>query len=107
VVNAVGSDRPGIVSGVTKLVVNAGGNVGASQAAKLGSHFGLMMLISVPKSQSASLQSALAAMEGMSTTCYTTSDPRAVEITPRIACEFISQLVIFIFLLFAASIDIN
>ena len=85
--NAVGVDRPGIVSDLTKMVVNAGGNVGESQAAKLGSHFGLMMLISVPKIQSGVLQNALSSMEGMSTSCYLTGDPDAVEVTPHIGCK--------------------
>lgn len=48
VINAVGQDRVGIVSDITGLVIDVGGNVGESQAAKLGSHFSLMMLVTVP-----------------------------------------------------------
>lgn len=84
VVNAVGSDRPGIVSDLTEIVVNAGGNVGESIASRLGSYFGLMMLVSVPKGKSTNLQSALKSMSNMSTTCYSTSNPNEMEITPRI-----------------------
>lgn len=84
VVNAVGSDRPGIVSDITKRVVDAGGNVGESQAAKLGSHFGLMMLISVPKEKREKLEMDLEKMVDMTTTCFETGDPHAVEVTPRI-----------------------
>lgn len=78
IVNAVGPDRVGIVSGLTKLVVDKGGNVGESQASKLGSHFGLMMLVSVPKASSSELQNAVKGIEGMSTTCFVTDDPHAV-----------------------------
>jgi glycine cleavage system transcriptional repressor len=84
VVNAVGPDRPGIVSDLTKLVVNQGGNVGESIASRLGAHFGLMMLISVPKSKSMELQDAVKGMADMSTTCYTTTNPDAVEVKPRV-----------------------
>lgn len=84
VLNAVGPDRPGIVSEMTKLVVDHGGNVGESQASRLGSHFGLMMLVTIPKSQSSALQTAVVDMPGMSTTCYVTGDPDAVEVTPKV-----------------------
>lgn len=86
VVNAVGPDRVGIVSNLTELVVQKGGNVGESQASRLGSHFGLMMLVSVPKKGNASieLQDALQNIEGMSTTCYTTDDPNAIMTSPKV-----------------------
>jgi len=83
----VGPDRPGIVSDFTKLVVDQGGNVGESQASRLGSHFGLMMLIAIPKTKSDSLQTAVTAMPGMSSSCYITGNPHAVEITPKVGCE--------------------
>lgn len=82
--NAVGPDRPGIVSEMTKLVVDHGGNVGESQASRLGSHFGLMMLVNVPKSQSGALQAAATGMSGMTTSCYVTGNPDTVEVTPRV-----------------------
>jgi glycine cleavage system transcriptional repressor len=84
VVNAVGPDRPGIVSDLTKLVVDQGGNVGESIASRLGTHFGLMMLISVPKTKSLELQDAVKGMADMSTTCYATTNPDAVEVKPRV-----------------------
>eukprot|EP00979_Chaetoceros_neogracilis_P018385 scaffold10583_cov290-Chaetoceros_neogracile.AAC.4 len=80
----LGPDRPGIVSEFTKIVVDEGGNVGESQASRLGSHFGLMMLVKVPKSHKESLQAAVEGMSDMSTTCYTTSDPDAVQVTPKV-----------------------
>jgi len=83
IVNAVGPDRPGIVSDLTKLVVDKGGNVGESQASRLGSHFGLMMLISVPKVSSDELQTAVKSMNGLSTSCFITDDPNAITASPR------------------------
>lgn len=80
-VNAVGMDRPGIVSDITHQVTKAGGNIGSSQSSKLGSHFGLMMLVSVPQEQSQSLQTTLANMDnGMTTSCFITTDPNSISI---------------------------
>ena len=89
IINAVGPDRPGIVSDVTKLVVEQGGNVGESQASKLGSHFGLMMLIEIPKGKVEVLQEAVTKISDISTSCYLTNDPNAVEIVPKVGCESI------------------
>jgi len=90
VVNAVGKDRTGIVSELTKLVTDAGGNVGDSQAAKLGSHFSLMMHLSVPSGRAEALRNALegCVLEGMSVICFEDDavDPNAVEVTPKIGC---------------------
>lgn len=83
VINAVGLDRPGIVSDITKLVVDQGGNVGESQASRLGSHFGLMMLVEIPNEKSEALQNAVNEMKEMNTTCYDTGDPNTVQVTPE------------------------
>lgn len=88
VINSVGVDRPGIVSEITKFVVDAGGSIGASQAAKLGSHFGLMMLVSIPEDQTGSLQNALTKFKDMTTVCYVTTDPKAVSVQPRAGCKY-------------------
>ena len=48
-INVVGEDRRGIVSDVSKQVLGVGGNVGESQAAKLGKYFSLMMKVDVPE----------------------------------------------------------
>ena len=80
-VNAVGMDRPGIVSDITHQVTKAGGNIGSSQSSKLGSHFGLMMLVSVPQEQSQSLQRTLANMDnGMTTSCFLTTNPDSISV---------------------------
>ena len=79
VVNAVGADRPGIVSEVTKHVVDHGGNVGESQAAKLGHYFSLMMLCTVPTSHYESFQKSMTDLKGMNATIFA-ADP---EVTTR------------------------
>ena len=86
--NAVGPDRPGIVSDLTKLVVDQGGNVGGSRAQKLGSHFGLIMLVSIPKNNSMKLQEAVKSVSDMTTSCYITNDPNKTEVTPSVGCRF-------------------
>ena len=86
IVNSLGIDRTGIVSDLSKLVTDAGGNVGESQAAKVGNHFSLTMLVSVPSNKSKSLQSVLQNLSGMNTHCIETDgDPNAVKVSPSIA----------------------
>lgn len=70
IINAVGTDRLGIVHDMTKEVIDAGGNVGASQAAKLGKYFSLMMLIEVPESEVESLTENLQQMHDLSASVY-------------------------------------
>lgn len=66
IINAVGTDRLGIVHDMTKEVIDAGGNVGASQAAKLGKYFSLMMLVEIPDSAIPDLEKSLAGMTDLS-----------------------------------------
>lgn len=57
IINAAGRDRLGIVSDVTKLVIEHNGNVGESVAGRLGpNYFSLMMLVSIPTDSVESLQ---------------------------------------------------
>ena len=81
-------DRLGIVSDVTGLVIDAGGNVGDSQAAKLGSHFGLMMEVTLPRDKLDSLKAQLEAMPDMNAAVY--EDPISdASTTPQIGCKFV------------------
>jgi len=56
----------------TKEVIEAGGNVGASQAAKLGKYFSLMMLVEVPANEVDSLTTNLQNMNDLSATVHQT-----------------------------------
>ena len=80
IINAVGTDRVGIVSDMTKEVIDVGGNVGESQAARLGKHFSLMMLVEVPDDQVDTLQQKLSAMTDLTATaCVTDGETSANE----------------------------
>lgn len=89
IINAVGKDRLGIVSDITGMVINAGGNVGDSQAAKLGPHFSLMMMVSVPTEQLVNLQSMLQSMPDMNATVFESNHlvDGTTKFTPQIACK--------------------
>jgi glycine cleavage system regulatory protein len=85
IINAVGSDRLGIVSDMTKYVTDMGGNVGESQAAKLGSHFSLMMLVTVPEAKVDELTSQLSSMTDMNASVYHSTEGKMP--TPKIGCK--------------------
>jgi len=71
IINAVGQDRLGLVSEITGHVVDHGGSVGDSQAAKLGPYFSLMMLVDVPTSNNLeALKQRLATMQHMNATVF-------------------------------------
>lgn len=89
IVNAVGADRPGIVSDITRYVTDSGGNVGRSQAARLGDYFSLIMQVQVPSTQVDSLKQSLTSMPGMNASIFETADikPPGAAATPTIACK--------------------
>mmetsp|Transcript_23409 Transcript_23409/g.23644 ORF Transcript_23409/g.23644 Transcript_23409/m.23644 type:complete len:237 (-) Transcript_23409:37-747(-) len=66
-INAVGLDRVGIVHDMTKEVIQVGGNVGSSQAAKLGNYFSFMMLVHVPPAPPTITSTASAATDATTT----------------------------------------
>eukprot|EP00934_Nitzschia_sp_Nitz4_P004245 Nitzschia sp. Nitz4//scaffold139_size61406//31338//32171//NITZ4_006458-RA/size61406-snap-gene-0.3-mRNA-1//1//CDS//3329535846//4235//frame0 len=81
IINAVGNDRTGIVSDMTKCVTQVGGNVGASNAATLGSHFSLMMLVQLQDTQIDPLVEELKTLKDLHATVHVV----AVSDTPRVA----------------------
>jgi glycine cleavage system transcriptional repressor len=88
IINAVGLDRLGIVSDITGMVIDVGGNVGESQAAKLGSHFSLMMLVQVPEYSRPALEEQLKSMPGMNATVFAADSPADKKIaTPAVGCK--------------------
>jgi glycine cleavage system transcriptional repressor len=74
IINAVGTDRLGIVHDMTKEVIDAGGNVGASQAAKLGKYFSLMMLVDLPINKVDSLTENLQTLKDLNASVCKTDD---------------------------------
>ncbi len=59
VLTAVGSDRPGIVEGLTAALVEHGASVADSRMALLGGEFALMMLVAAPAAGSGGLLETL------------------------------------------------
>eukprot|EP00977_Amphora_coffeiformis_P014337 scaffold3973_cov161-Amphora_coffeaeformis.AAC.6 len=88
IINAVGKDRLGIVSDVTGMVIAVGGNVGDSQAAKLGSHFSLMMEVTLPRDKLDTLKEQIESMPGMNAALYEDEVQDATQ-TPQIGCTLL------------------
>jgi len=75
VLNAVGTDRTGIVSEVTKHVLDYGGNVGESQATKLGNYFSLLMLIqNIPPKELTNFKNSISNIENLNSSIFETND---------------------------------
>ncbi len=55
VLTLTGTDRVGIVEEVTQLLLDLGGNVETSRMARLGGEFAILMLVSLPVAQLATL----------------------------------------------------
>eukprot|EP00804_Cyclotella_cryptica_P012372 CCRYP_010830-RA/>CCRYP_010830-RA protein AED:0.00 eAED:0.00 QI:115/1/1/1/1/1/2/459/149 len=88
VLNTVGTDRPGIVADVTRIVTQNGGNVGESRAQMLGGHFSLMMLVEIASTDMETLRRQLESdVVGMNTTCFDAVDLKSTEMKPHIGCE--------------------
>lgn len=87
----MGIDRPGIVSDVTKVVIDGGGNVGESHSQLLGGHFSLMMLVEIPAAPQCADELARelqSRVKGMSTSCFdAVGSTLKFEVCPTIGCE--------------------
>ena len=75
---------------MTKCVTDVGGNVGESQAAKIGSHFSLVMLISVPGGKIDSLSDQLKNMSDMNANLYVLDNLSQPE-PSKIGCTFLTN----------------
>lgn len=86
IINAAGVDRLGIVSDVTGLVIQSGGNVGESVAGRLGtSYFSLMMLVTVPNDRRNALQEQILQLPDLSSAVFTVdSQPTTTQSRPAI-----------------------
>lgn len=106
IINAAGADRLGIVSDVTGLVIEAGGNVGESVAGRLGpSYFSLMMLVSVPGDERDSLQEKIRTLSGLESAVFTVPALEAKGAQPQVGCEcFVVYFVMVFFFFFSAAL---
>ena len=94
IINAVGTDRLGIVSDMTKYVTDVGGNVGESQAAKLGSHFSLMMVVSVPEESTQQLKDQLQTMTDLNASVFEANvDSKESLASPQIGCTYFFKMI--------------
>ena len=59
VLTLTGTDRIGIVEDITKLLLDLGGNVEISRMSRLGGEFAVLMLVSMPARQQASLDKSI------------------------------------------------
>ena len=74
---------------MTKYVVDVGGNVGESQATKLGKYFSLMMRVDVPQDNVSMLTTALENMDDMNATVFATDDDTTeVLVNPEVGCKY-------------------
>lgn len=64
VLTLTGSDRIGIVQQVTKSVLECGGDVQASRMARLGGEFAMLMLVSIPDSETDRLSANVEELSG-------------------------------------------
>ena len=90
IINAVGKDRLGIVSDVTGLVIQAGGNVCDSQAARLGPYFSLIMGVTLDRTARESLTAQLAALPAMQAVVYEDEAAALTTTSPEIGCKLCS-----------------
>ena len=84
----MGSDRLGIVSDITGMVIEHGGNVGESQAARLGSHFSLMMIVSLPTDSLDGLKKSLDNLQGMNAAVFETDHADKAISPVEAGCKF-------------------
>ena len=68
IISAVGSDRPGIVSELSRSITSHGGNIEKSRMTRLGSDFTIIMLVMVDPTWEESLVVALQAIKDLSIT---------------------------------------
>lgn len=86
IINAVAFDRPGIVSDLTGIVMDHGGNVGESQASRLGEHyFCLAMVVTVDDIEG--LTSRLGSLQDMNATLFKTKSEIDTP-PPAAACKW-------------------
>lgn len=89
ILHAAGIDRLGIVSDVTGLVIDAGGNVGESTAGRLGAnYFSLMMLVEIPCHSKESLQQQIRQLPDLESAVFTVNPVEKPERTVEIGCRY-------------------
>ena len=68
IITATGSDRPGIISEISGVITNHGGNVEESRMSKMGFDFAIIMLVSVSPDWEESLDVSLQSINDLTIT---------------------------------------
>ena len=79
IISAIGSDRPGIVSKLTGIITNHGGNIEESRMTRLGSDFVIFMLVSLDPEWEESLVVSLQAINNLSITTKKTDSNTVIK----------------------------
>ena len=79
IISAIGSDRPGIVSELTGIITNHGGNIEESRMTRLGSDFVIFMLVSLDPKWEESLVVSLQAIKNISITTKKTDSNTVIK----------------------------
>ena len=77
VLTIISADRPGLVSQLSSVIADHGGNWLESRMAHLGGHFAGIVRVELPAEQEAKLLAALRALESQGLTVHTHSDSAA------------------------------
>ena len=72
ILSIIGSDKPGIVSDISKIVKNHSGNIEKSRMIRLGDFFTIMVLISIDENHITNLQSKLSDLSNYQVSIYET-----------------------------------
>ena len=75
---------------MAKIVTDVGGNVGESRAVKLGHHFSIMMMLSVPETNAQKFGDSLKTLKDITTNVIETSNPDISPTTPKIVCKYLN-----------------
>jgi predicted amino acid-binding ACT domain protein len=92
IIHASGIDRVGMVSDISGQVIQSGGNVADSAAARLGQYFSLMMLVDLPSNKADDLRQSLSSMNGIDAAVFEAKE--SSEFVPRVACKFLLLLLV-------------
>jgi glycine cleavage system regulatory protein len=82
VMTILSADRPGLVSQLSSVIAEHGGNWLESRMAHLGGHFAGILRIELPAEQEPKLLAALRALESQGITVHTHADSAAAPATP-------------------------
>lgn len=85
VLTALGSDRPGIVDGVSQCILGRGGNIESSRMAVLGGEFTLMVLVSGDEAAIAKIEADCSSLSDLQVIAKRTRSPEERRVSGGLA----------------------